>query len=267
MAEWILDGAPATDVHECDLYRFEEPAKSPEFILKTSSQAFVEVYDIIHPHQYRDEPREPARQPVPSAPARPRRLLLRRWVLGTAGVVRGQRPADGRTVRGGSGIPRTRRLVRPVLFADLDRRGPVDPRARGALRHDATDPLRGERTGCLRVPAAADHQQRRQAQRLGHLHPACSTKTAVSEAISPSPGWTPTCSRSAPTDRWTWTGSPGGCPTVAVTVRDITGGTCCIGVWGPAARDLVAPLCADDISHEAFRYFRAMQDVHRRRSR
>ena len=107
MAEWILDGAPATDVHECDLYRFEEPAKSPEFILKTSSQAFVEVYDIIHPHQYRDEPREPARQPVPSAPARPRRLLLRGWVLGTAGLVRGQRPADGRTVRGGSGIPRT----------------------------------------------------------------------------------------------------------------------------------------------------------------
>ena len=48
-------------------------------------------------------------------------------------------------------------------------------------------------------------------------------------------------------------------PDGGVTVRDITGGTCCIGVWGPRARDLVAPLCADDISHEAFGYFRAIK--------
>ena len=48
-AEWIVDGAPSIDVHECDLYRFEDVARSPEFIMQTSSQAFVEVYDIIHP--------------------------------------------------------------------------------------------------------------------------------------------------------------------------------------------------------------------------
>ncbi len=33
-------------------------------------------------------------------------------------------------------------------------------------------------------------------------------------------------------------------------VRDITGGTCCIGVWGPLARDLVQPLSGDDFSNE-----------------
>ena len=44
-----------------------------------------------------------------------------------------------------------------------------------------------------------------------------------------------------------------------VTLRDITGGTCCVGVWGPRARDMVAPLCPDDLSHEAFKYFRALQ--------
>ena len=44
-----------------------------------------------------------------------------------------------------------------------------------------------------------------------------------------------------------------------VTLRDITGGTCCIGVWGPLARDMVAPLCPDDLSHEGFKYFRALQ--------
>jgi glycine cleavage system aminomethyltransferase T len=42
----------------------------------------------------------------------------------------------------------------------------------------------------------------------------------------------------------------------AVQVRDITGGTCCVGVWGPLARDLVQPLTSDDFSHEALKYFR-----------
>jgi glycine cleavage system aminomethyltransferase T len=41
-----------------------------------------------------------------------------------------------------------------------------------------------------------------------------------------------------------------------VTVRDVTGGTCCVGVWGPRARDLVAPLSPDDFSDEGLRYFR-----------
>jgi dimethylglycine oxidase len=52
-AEWIVDGTPSIDVHECDLYRFEDVARSPRFIEQTSSQAFIEVYDIIHPYQFR----------------------------------------------------------------------------------------------------------------------------------------------------------------------------------------------------------------------
>jgi glycine cleavage system aminomethyltransferase T len=48
-------------------------------------------------------------------------------------------------------------------------------------------------------------------------------------------------------------------PSTGVAVRDVTGATCCVGVWGPRARDVVAPLCAADISHEAFGYFRAVQ--------
>jgi glycine cleavage system aminomethyltransferase T len=45
--------------------------------------------------------------------------------------------------------------------------------------------------------------------------------------------------------------------TEGVTVRDVTGGTCGIGVWGPHARDLVAPLADIDVSHQAFGYFKA----------
>jgi dimethylglycine oxidase len=45
----------------------------------------------------------------------------------------------------------------------------------------------------------------------------------------------------------------------SVTLRDVTGGTCCVGVWGPKARSLVQPLCRDDLSNESFKYFRALQ--------
>jgi glycine cleavage system aminomethyltransferase T len=42
-----------------------------------------------------------------------------------------------------------------------------------------------------------------------------------------------------------------------VQVRDTTGGTCCIGLWGPLARDLVSTISDDDFSNEGLRYFRA----------
>ena len=42
-----------------------------------------------------------------------------------------------------------------------------------------------------------------------------------------------------------------------VQVRDITGGTCCIGLWGPRARELVQPLSRDDFTNEGLKYFRA----------
>ncbi len=42
-----------------------------------------------------------------------------------------------------------------------------------------------------------------------------------------------------------------------VTLHDSTPGTCCLGVWGPLARDLVQPLTREDFSHRGFGYFRA----------
>ncbi|MDQ1722516.1 MAG: dimethylglycine oxidase, partial [Pseudonocardiales bacterium] len=45
----------------------------------------------------------------------------------------------------------------------------------------------------------------------------------------------------------------------AVQIRDITAGTCCIGLWGPKARDLIQPLTETDFSNGSFKYFRAKQ--------
>jgi glycine cleavage system aminomethyltransferase T len=42
-----------------------------------------------------------------------------------------------------------------------------------------------------------------------------------------------------------------------VQVRDITSGTCCIGLWGPRARDVLASVTDADVSNDAFGYFQA----------
>ncbi|MER3438730.1 MAG: sarcosine dehydrogenase, partial [Chloroflexota bacterium] len=44
-----------------------------------------------------------------------------------------------------------------------------------------------------------------------------------------------------------------------VHLRDVTGALCCIGLWGPRARDVLRPLTDADLSNEAFPYFAARQ--------
>lgn len=42
-----------------------------------------------------------------------------------------------------------------------------------------------------------------------------------------------------------------------VQVRDITPGTCCVGLWGPLARKVLQPLTDEDFSNDGLKYFRA----------
>jgi 4-methylaminobutanoate oxidase (formaldehyde-forming) len=44
-----------------------------------------------------------------------------------------------------------------------------------------------------------------------------------------------------------------------VVVNDVTSGRICFGVWGPRARDLLAPLSTDDLSDEGFPFLSARQ--------
>jgi glycine cleavage system aminomethyltransferase T len=40
-------------------------------------------------------------------------------------------------------------------------------------------------------------------------------------------------------------------------VRDVTSSLACLGIWGPAARDVLEALCDDDLSNDGFRYLTA----------
>jgi glycine cleavage system aminomethyltransferase T/glycine/D-amino acid oxidase-like deaminating enzyme len=57
VAQILTTGVSEINSAECDLFRFEEVQLNPEYIKETCSQNFVEVYDIIHPLQPRDSPR------------------------------------------------------------------------------------------------------------------------------------------------------------------------------------------------------------------
>ncbi len=258
MAEWIIEGSPHTDVHECDLYRFEDAAKSPEFILKTSSQAFIEVYDVIHPHQYRVDPRN-----VRVAPFHHRQQELGAfffeggcwerpaWYEANAGLL--AELADA-----GVSFPDrdewSSQYYSPISIAE----------AKWTREHvamyDMTPLTRYEVSG----PGACAFLQKLTTNNVDK-HVGSVTYTLM---LDESGGIRSDLTVARISDHHFQVGANGPLdfdwitrhlPESGVTVRDITGGTCCIGVWGPDARNVVAPLCADDISHEAFGYFRVLR--------
>jgi glycine cleavage system aminomethyltransferase T len=257
-AEWIIDGTPGTDTHECDLYRFEDVARSDRFITTTSSQAFVEVYDIIHPHQYRE-----ALRGLRTSPFYPRHRTLGAHFYEGAGW---ERPAwfeanaelAERLRFDGLAFPDrdewSARFWSPISIAEAHW-----TRERVAM-YDMTPLTRYEIAG----PGAVAFLQRLTTNNIDKSVGSVTYTLLLDETggirsdltVSRLGTTTFQVGANGPMDfDWFSRHVP---PDGSVTLRDITGGTCCIGVWGPLARDLVQPLCRDDLSHEAFKYFRAL---------
>ncbi len=259
VAEWIVDGTPSIDVHECDLYRFEDFARSPRFIDETCAQAFVEVYDIVHPHQYRS-----ALRGLRTSPFHHRQRELGAyfyegggwerpaWFQANAELVR---ELAGRNVAFPERDDWAARYWSPIAIAEaqwtrervalydmtpltryeVSGAGAVDLLQR--LTTNDIDKGVGSVTYTLMLDETGGIRSDLTVARLG---------TARFQVGANGPQDFDWLSRHLPQDG-------------SVTLRDITGGTCCIGVWGPAARDLVQPLCRDDLSHQAFPYFRLLQ--------
>ncbi|MFI9504453.1 FAD-dependent oxidoreductase [Nocardia sp. NPDC052566] len=270
MAEWIVDGTPDTDVHECDLYRFEDVARGDRFIQETSAQAFVEVYDIIHPHQFRT-----ALRGLRTSPFYDRQRELGAfffegggwerpaWFEANAELAERQRAEgvpfperDGWSSRFWSPISLaearwTRERVAMFDMTPLTRYEVAGPGALALLQRLTTNNLDksvGSVTYALLLDETGGIRSDVTVARLGEHRFQVGANGPLDF------DW---FTRHLP--------AAGDCLQVgrndtdgSVMLRDITGGTCCIGVWGPLARDMVQPLCTDDLSHQAFKYFRAL---------
>ncbi|WP_235882617.1 GcvT family protein [Streptomyces apricus] len=252
VAEWMVDGRPELDVHECDLTRFEDAQRSPAYVRDRGAQQFVEVYDVLHPLQPMEQPR-----PLRVSPFHARQQELGAYFLEGGGWER----------------PHWYEANAP-LAADLDLPGrdawsalhwsPVAAAEARATRervalYDMTPLRRLEVTG----PGALDFLHGMTTNNL-RKKPGAVTYTLLLDRTGGIRSDL-TVARLGP-DRfqvganspadldWLVRHAPDG-----VTVRDITSGTCCMGVWGPLARALVQPLTRDDFSHEGFGYFRAKE--------
>ncbi|GGO20320.1 GcvT family protein [Microbispora bryophytorum] len=253
MAEWLVDGhCTSFDLHECDVNRFEPHQLAPDYVLARDCQNFVEVYDIIHPLQPMEEPR-----PLRLSPFHTRQRELDAFFLEAVGYERPQWYGANARLLEGRDIPTpgdwAARYWSPIVGAEaqasresvalydmtaLKRLEVAGPGALAFLQRLTTgqmDKSVGSVTYCLLLDTDGGIRSDVTVARLGR------DVFQVGANGNLDLDW---FHRHLPPDG-------------SVMVRDITAGTCCLGVWGPRARDLVQPLTDADFSNQGFRYFRA----------
>ncbi|WP_394435643.1 GcvT family protein [Streptomyces sp. SGAir0957] len=252
VAEVMLDGHAATDLHECDPDRFEEAQRSPAYVHDRGARQFVEVYDVIHPLQPMDRPR-----PLRVSPFYARQQELGAYFLEGGGWERphwyeanpvppeGAERRDPWSARHWSPIVATearatRERVALYDMTPLRRLEVTGPGALAFLQRMTTNNV-AKRPGSVTYTLLLDEK--------GGIRSDLTVARLAAERFqvgANSPADQVWLQRHAPDDG-------------SVRGRDITSGTCCVGVWGPLARALVQPLTGDDFSHEGFGYFRAKE--------
>ncbi len=257
VAEWIVNGEPTTDLRECDIRRFHPHAFSRPYVRARSAQQYREVYDIIHPRQQIEEPRN-----VRVTPFYARQKELGAVFFENAGWERPQwydsneGLLDSLTVSGEARTGWEAREWSPTVAAEH-----VATRERVAL-FDLTPFAKFEVVG----PGALKGLQRLAANQMNK--PVGSI--TYTPMLTPSGGMKCdlTITRLAEDRFMVVTGGGMGLHDLhwieshlpddgSVSVADISSGSCCIGLWGPRARDLLSRVCDDDISNDGFPYMTA----------
>ena len=256
VAQLLTDGRSEYDLHGCDVARFEDFQLADDYVEETSTQNFIEVYDLLHPLQPRLSPRNLRVSPFHARQVELGAVFLEaggwerpHWYQANAPLV-AQLPSawipperDAWAAQFHSPIAaaeawRTREAVALYDMTPLTRfevSGPGALALLGQLTTGKMDKSVGSVTYTLALDEAGGIRSDWTVARLG---------PDQFQVGANGPLDLDYLRRQLPADG-------------SVQVRDITGGTCCIGVWGPAARDLVQPLTREDFSNEGLKYFRA----------
>lgn len=266
VAEVLTTGRSEICLADCEVSRFEDVQYVPSYVSETSQQNFVEIYDILHPLQPKESPRNLRVSPFHARERELGAYFLEGggwerpyWYESNAALV-DQLPAEWQ--------PRDRdawsaRFYSPIAAAEAWKtRTAVAMYDMTPLRRlevsgpGAVDLLQGLTTGDVaKKPGAVTYTLLLDEQggirsditvarldeetfQVGANGPI--DLVYLNRAAREQRGETP--------ERWT-------------QIRDITGGTCCIGLWGPLARDLVGAISTDDFSNDGLRYFRCKKAV------
>lgn len=256
VAQLLVDGRSEIDLHGCDVARFDEIETTDAYVDETAQRNFVEIYDVVHPLQPKLSPRGLRVSPFHARQKELGAFFLEshawerpHWYEANAPLVK-ELPAEwqppGRDAWSAmfhSPIAaveawKTRTAVALYDMTPLTRLEVSGPGAVAFLERlttGTTDKSVGSVTYTLALDEAGGIRGDLTVARLGEdLFQIGANGHLDLDHLR----------RQAPRDH-------------SVQIRDITGGTCCIGVWGPLARDLVQPLSEDDLSNEGLKYFRA----------
>ncbi|KAJ5295308.1 hypothetical protein N7508_010129 [Penicillium antarcticum] len=259
LAQILTTGHSDIDVSECELSRFEEIQLSPEYVSETSQQNFVEIYDILHPLQPRESPRM-----LRVSPFHARQQELGAFFLETGGWERPwwyeankdlvkALPASWRAVErdawsaqfhssiSAAEAWKTRNAVAIFDMTSFHRFEVSGPGAAQLLQRLTTGDMTATPGSVIYTlllnsngGIRGDIFVSRLEEDVFQIGANSATELAYLEKEARLQG--------KHASQW-------------VKVRDITGSTCCIGLWGPRAREVISGVSADDFSNKGLPYF------------
>ncbi|HZZ52592.1 MAG TPA: FAD-dependent oxidoreductase [Pseudonocardia sp.] len=259
MAEWLVDGRCSSfDLHGCELNRFERHQLAPEYVRTRGCQNFVEVYDIKHPLEPMESPR-----PLRTSPFHQRQRELGGYFLEAAGW---ERP---HWYEANAALLQQRSIPVPNNSADDWASRFWSPIIGAEARHTRKAVALFDMTSLKRLeiagPGAVDLLQQMCSSSVDRsvgsvtytllLDGGGRIRSDVTVARLAADRFQIGVNNNSDLD-WLGRHLPAD---GSVSVRDITGGTCCLGLWGPRAREVLAPLTDTDLSNDGLRYFRAVR--------
>ncbi|KAL8401072.1 hypothetical protein RB594_001193 [Gaeumannomyces avenae] len=252
VAELLTTGRSSVDLAaDCDVARFDDVQLTPEYVTETCTTAFVEVYDVIHPLQPRDSPRNLRVSPFFARQHQLGAYFLEaggwerpHWFEANAGLVDAL-PASWRAGAHRDHDPWAARFHSPIVAAEACRTrtaaGLFDltpirrllvsgPGALELLQRLSTSDV-SKPPGSLTFTLLLDEHGKVKSDVFVARLAADSFQLFVNGAVD-----TAYLSRQARLQARARAGS-------WAQVRDVTAGTCGVGVWGPRAVDIVGAVC------------------------
>ena len=255
VAEWIVEGLPAFDVWHMDSRRFGPHYAQQEYTLARTLEVYSTYYDIKYPGQERL-----AGRPLRMSPTYPR--------LQELGASWGEKSG----------------WERPNWFGSNEPHGDPSLRPRGWAGQIWSPAIGVEHRACRERAALFDETSFAKIEVSGGgaealLQRMCDNDVArpigtvvYTSMLDPRGGIECdfTVTRLAEDRFRIVTGTAFGQHDLAwirahapsdgsVRVDDVTSSYACLGLWGPAARDILQPLATADLSNQAFPYMRAQE--------
>ena len=257
VAEWLVHGEPAVDLRECDIRRFHPHDHTRPYVRSRAAQQYREVYDIIHPRQQIASPRD-----LRVTPFHPRQQELGavffenagwerpQWYESNEGLldslaVTGDRRSGWEAVEWSPTVAAEHAATRErVALFDLTPFAKFEVTGPGALQA-----LQGLAANQMDRPVGAVTYTSMLTPRGGIKCDLTVTRLEEDRFLVITGG-----AMGLHDLDWIEAHLPGD---GSARVEDLSSAYCCVGLWGPRARELLSSVCEEDLGDEAFPYLSA----------